>query len=190
LRLLEDQVLVATSAQETRDLIKILAGLFKTRGENAAILTAADFQLEDDNTGIGALLDSVSNQHHASLRERALRNITSVIEAIANPDTVVPHLEEIMGSLWLRSIAVANVAGAEPSTLQIDCTRGKPLRTKAKVKARVLGDADPDEWDLPPKPKWMRWRTYERWEAKYDQAEDVLDEQCALAVERLLRFRG
>jgi hypothetical protein len=63
-------------------------------------------------------------------------------------------------------------------------------RTKAKVKARVLGDADPDEWDLPPKPKWMRWRTYERWEAKYDQAEDVLDEQCALAVERLLRFRG
>lgn len=127
LRLLEDQVLVATSAQETRDLIKILAGLFKARGEDAAILTAADFRLEDDNTGIGALLDSVSNQHHASLREKALRNITSVIEAITNPNSAVPHLEEIMGSLWLRSIAVGNVAGAEPSTLQIDCTRGKPL---------------------------------------------------------------
>lgn len=127
LRLLEDQVLVATSAQETRDLIKILAGLFKARGERAEILTAADFRLEDDNTGIGALLDSVSNQHHASLREKALRNITSVIEAIPNPNSTVPHLEEIMGSLWLRSIAVGNVAGAEPSTLQIDCTRGKPV---------------------------------------------------------------
>ena len=65
LRLLEDQVLVATSAQETRDLISILADLFKARGEDAAILTAADFRLDDDNTGIGALLDSVSNQHHA-----------------------------------------------------------------------------------------------------------------------------
>jgi hypothetical protein len=131
LRLLEDQVLVATSAQETRDLIKILAGLFKARGDEATILTAADFRLEDDNTGIGALLDSVSNQHHASLREKALRNITSVIEAIANPNAAVPHLEEIMGSLWLRSIAVGNVAGAEPSTLQIDCTREKPLDDNA-----------------------------------------------------------
>jgi hypothetical protein len=127
LRLLEDQVLVATEAQETRDLIKILAGLFKARGENTPILTAADFRLEDDNTGIGALLDSVSNQHHASLREKALRNITSVVEAVAKPEAVVPHLEEIMGALWLRSIAVGNVAGAEPAVLQVDCTRRKPL---------------------------------------------------------------
>lgn len=127
LRLLEDQVLVATSAQETRDLIKILAGLFKARGELVDVLTAADFRLDDDNTGIGALLDSISNQHHASLREKALRNISSVIEAVPNPKVAVPHLEEIMGSLWLRSIAVANIAGAEPSTLQIDCTRGTAL---------------------------------------------------------------
>jgi hypothetical protein len=59
-------------------------------------------------------------------------------------------------------------------------------RTKAKVKARVLGEADPDEWDLPPKPKRMRWATYERWEAKYDQAEDVLNDQCLLALARLM----
>jgi hypothetical protein len=54
-------------------------------------------------------------------------------------------------------------------------------RTKAKVKARVLGDADPDEWDLPPKPKRMRWATYERWEAKYDAAEEALNDYCVLA---------
>jgi hypothetical protein len=131
LRLLEDQVLVATSAQETRDLIKILAGLFKARGNSAEILTAADFRLDDENTGIGALLDSVSNQLHASLREKALRNITSVIDAVANPSAAVPHLEEIMGSLWLRSIAVGNIAGAEPATLQIDCTRAKAIDDNA-----------------------------------------------------------
>jgi hypothetical protein len=32
-------------------------------------------------------------------------------------------------------------------------------RGQAKIKARLIGNLDPDEWDLPPKPKWMRWRT-------------------------------
>ena len=27
---------------------------------------------------------------------------------------------------------------------------------KAKIKARLIGDLDPEEWELPPKPKWMR----------------------------------
>jgi hypothetical protein len=58
------------------------------------------------------------------------------------------------------------------------------------VKARVLGDADPGEWDLPPKPQWMRLGAYERWEAEYDRAEDVIDEQCAVAVGRLLTIQG
>ncbi|MCA3581745.1 MAG: DUF499 domain-containing protein, partial [Bradyrhizobium sp.] len=64
LRLLEEQVLIATDAQETRDLIRILANLFKSRGENAPLLTAADFRLDDDTSGIGALLEAVANQHH------------------------------------------------------------------------------------------------------------------------------
>jgi hypothetical protein len=39
----------------------------------------------------------------------------------------VPHLQEIVGALWLRSIAVGNLAGAEPSTLQVDITQGKAI---------------------------------------------------------------
>ena len=54
LRLLEDQILVATSAQETRDLIKILANLFKSRGEHTEILTAGDVRIDDEKTGIAA----------------------------------------------------------------------------------------------------------------------------------------
>lgn len=131
LQLLEDQVLVATEAQETRDLIKILASVFKSRGESSPVLTAADFQLDDESTGIGALLDSVANQHHRSLREKALRNISSVVDAVPQVDMTVPHLEEIMGALWLRSIAVGNVAGADAPTLQVDCTRAKPLDDNA-----------------------------------------------------------
>jgi hypothetical protein len=33
---------------------------------------------------------------------------------------------------------------------------------KAKIKSRLIGNLNRDEWDLPPKPKWMRWRTYNR----------------------------
>jgi hypothetical protein len=38
-------------------------------------------------------------------------------------------------------------------------------RGKAKIKSRLIADLDPDEWEFPPKPKWMRWRTYNRYEA-------------------------
>jgi hypothetical protein len=38
---------------------------------------------------------------------------------------------------------------------------GRAWHTKAKVKARLLGDADPDAWDLPPKPTGVRRATYE-----------------------------
>ena len=40
-------------------------------------------------------------------------------------------------------------------------------RGKAKIKTKLIADLDPDEWELPPKPKWMRWRTYNRFEEKF-----------------------
>jgi hypothetical protein len=131
LRLLEEQVLIATDAQETRDMIRILANLYKSRGDAVPVLTAADFRLDDDTSGIGALLDSVSNEHHRTLRAKAQQNIISVTEAVPNHATLSPHLQEIVGSLWLRSIAVGNLAGADPATLQVDITRDKAVDDNA-----------------------------------------------------------
>jgi hypothetical protein len=131
LRLLEEQVLIATDAQETRDMIRILANLYKSCGESSPVLTAADFRLDDDASGIGALLDSVSNEHHRSLRAKAQQNIISVTEAVPNHASLSPHLQEVVGALWLRSIAVGNLAGAEPATLQADITRDKPIDDNA-----------------------------------------------------------
>jgi hypothetical protein len=47
---------------------------------------------------------------------------------------------------------------------------------QARIKARLIADLDPDAWDLPPKPKWMRWRTYQRYVGKYDHYEAVLND--------------
>ena len=131
LRLLEEQVLIATDAQETRDMIRILANLYKSHDKAAPVLTAANFRLDDDASGIGALLDSVSNEHHRSLRSKAQQNIISVTEAVPGHASLAPHLQEIVGALWLRSIAVGNLAGAEPTTLQADVTRDKPIDDNA-----------------------------------------------------------
>lgn len=141
MKLLEDQVLVATDAQETRDLIRILADLFKTRGAAVPVLTAADFRLDDEASGIAALLDSVANQHHAALREKAQRNLTAVADAVNSPTTEVPHLSELVGALWLRSLAVGNQAGADPRTLHVDITRGKPIDDNAfQVELGLIAD--------------------------------------------------
>ncbi|HEV2559408.1 MAG TPA: hypothetical protein VGU45_12330 [Microvirga sp.] len=81
---------------------------------------------------------------------------------------------------WGRQVAYAS---------QYLTPTDRAWRTKAKVKARLLGDADPDEWDLPPRPKGMRQSTYERLEGKYDRAEEVLEQQCLTALARLIPNR-
>ena len=131
MQLLEDQVLIATHAQETRDLIRILADLFKRRGDGVPIITAADFRLDDEDSGITALLDSVANQHHAKLREKALRNIEAVHDVIANTGQKLPNLESVISALWLRSLAEVNQAGADQATLHIDITRGHVIDDNA-----------------------------------------------------------
>jgi hypothetical protein len=49
-------------------------------------------------------------------------------------------------------------------------------RGKAKIKTRLISDYNPDDWELPPKPKWMRWSTYNRYVERFDRYEAILDE--------------
>ena len=53
------------------------------------------------------------------------------------------------------------------------------IAAKRKIKARLIGDCDPDEWGLPPKPKWMRWRTYNRYVDRFDRYEEILESGVA-----------
>jgi hypothetical protein len=127
LRLLDDQVLIAADAQETRDLIKILVDLYKQAGEEQPIITAADFSLTNEKSGVASLLDSVANELHKDLRGKALKNLELLRETVPDATKALPHLDEIMSALWLRSLTLDKIAGAEPADLQIDITRSKPL---------------------------------------------------------------
>jgi hypothetical protein len=58
---------------------------------------------------------------------------------------------------------------------------------QSKIRSRLcsIGKFDPDEWDMPPKPKWMRWKTYNRHVEKFDRYEDILDYGCAALAAKL-----
>jgi hypothetical protein len=131
MQLLEDQVLVATQAQETRDLIRILVDLFKTRGEQSPVLTAADFDISNEKGSVTSLLNSVSNNVHRTLLQKAQRNLEAARTAVQHPDTTVPHASDIISALWLRSLSVDRINGAEPAELQCDITRGTPVDDNA-----------------------------------------------------------
>jgi hypothetical protein len=44
---------------------------------------------------------------------------------------------------------------------QFEAPFDRAISAREKVKSRLIGNLDPRDWELPPKPKWMRWRTYE-----------------------------
>jgi len=125
-----EEVLVATTAQETRDIIRILAGLFRGSGQNTCIITAADLKVvepDDGKTAIASLLEVLSSPTHKILRAKALANISSLKVALSMKGDAAPHLIELISALWLRSISAGNRMGADRDTLQIDITKEKPI---------------------------------------------------------------
>lgn len=125
IQLLDDQVLIATDTQETRDLIRILVDVFKTAGDHNIIISPSDFSINNEKSGVAALLDSVANQLHRDLRSKALRNLEAVSAAIAGTTQSSPNLGGILSALWLRSLSLENTAGAEAHQLQIDISKDK-----------------------------------------------------------------
>ena len=62
---------------------------------------------------------------------------------------------------WQSLYAEKGIATFPVNDNKKPCTKGydKAHQGQAKIKLRLIADLDPDEWDLPPKPKWMRWST-------------------------------
>ena len=124
LALLEDRILMTAAAQDKRDMIRILAEVFRSRGESVPVVTAADFHVDDDACGVTSLLDSfATTADQEQLRVKAQRNL----EAIRAADIAAPHAREIISSLWMRSMGESQDLGGTRHEVQLDITRDAPL---------------------------------------------------------------
>src|SRR5215475_5915815 len=56
-----------------------------------------------------------------------------------------------------------------------------------RIKQRLIGELDPEEWELPPKPKWMRWKTYNRYVERFERYEAALDAGALSQVIKLMK---
>jgi hypothetical protein len=120
LELLEDHILMAVAAQETRDLIRILAQVYLARGEAVPLITPADFFIDDDSCGVQSLLDSIATVgEQERLRQVAQRNLENVRVVGAS----VPHARDLVSALWMRSMSPGRSAGGTRQELHLDITR-------------------------------------------------------------------
>jgi hypothetical protein len=128
LDLLEDQILLSTVAQETRDLIRILAQVFKSRGKVVQIITPADFFVDGESDEVQTLVDSIAVQAgQEKLRQISQRNL----EAVRDSGVNVPNARELVSTLWMRSMSPGKNAGGTPAALHLDITRGSAIDDNA-----------------------------------------------------------
>lgn len=124
LDLLEDHILLSSAAQETRDLIRILAQVFRSRGDLVPVITPADFFVDGDSDEVQTLVDSIAVQAgQEKLRQIAQSNLKAVRDSGVN----VPNARELVSTIWMRSMSPGKNAGGTPAILHLDITRGTAI---------------------------------------------------------------
>jgi hypothetical protein len=105
---------------------------------------------------------------------------------------ICPRMNRRVSVLWMppgaRDFACRQRWGRQVAyNSQFSDRVNRAHQGKARINSRLcsIGGLDPDKWDFPPKPKWMRWRTYNRAEEKFNRYENILDEGVAELVARL-----
>ena len=81
-----------------------------------------------------------------------------------------------------------------PSMAQAGCVRLSICIARGPGLSRAGENQIPADWeteipmtrDLPPKPKWMRWGTYNRHVQRFNEYEDVVEENTFGQLARLL----
>lgn len=128
LELLEDHILLSSAAQETRDLIRILAQVFRSRGDLVPLITPADFFVDGDSDEVQTLVDSIAVQAgQEKLRPIAQRNL----EVVRNCGANIPNARELVSAIWMRSLSPGRSVGGQPAVLHLDITRGMAIDDNA-----------------------------------------------------------
>lgn len=106
---------------------------------------------------------------------------------------ICPSTHRKVSVLWrppgARSFASRQSWGRQVAYLsQFSTWADRAHQGKERIKRRLcsIGAFDPDEWEFPPKPKWMRWRTYRRAKDQFDAYEEVLDMRTFAMVARFM----
>ncbi len=118
IELLEDQILLSETAQGSRDLIKVLAQVFRSAPEEKALITPADFSLDNLEAGVQSLVDALTDSGQERLREIACRNLAAVQEA----GVAVTHVRGMLSALWMRSLSAGNQMGGSREEIHLDLT--------------------------------------------------------------------
>ena len=87
---------MASAAQDSRDFIRMLAEVFRVRGQEAPVITPADFSVDDDDCGVTTLIDSfATSADQERLREKAIRNLSAIRDA----NVEAPHARESLSQV-------------------------------------------------------------------------------------------
>jgi hypothetical protein len=110
---------------------------------------------------------------------------------------VCPTLNERVSVLWMppgaKRFRSRRAWGRQVAyTSQFMSPTDRAWRAKSKINSRLcaLGGFDPDDWEFPPKPKGMRWRTYRGYEYRFDRQEDAIARahRCPILVAKVDRL--
>jgi hypothetical protein len=97
------------------------------------------------------------------------------------------HLGLLPSTLWQQAVVLRVPSPRSASIGALDASRSERI---LKPAARLIGNLDPEEWELPPKPKWMRGRTYNRLAERFDAYDDMTypdDSRLPALVAKLMR---
>jgi len=180
--LLEDHILLSQAAQETRDMIRILAQVYRSRGESVPVITTADFFVDDDSEEVQSLIDSIAVQAgQEELRQIAQRNL----ETVRNTGVPVPNARELISSIWMRSMSPGKIAGGSPSELHLDITRQSAVDDnafRAELTLLIENSVNVHGDDVPNGPLWFGLKENPRSKVRACAKNDKLWQVEATAV--------
>jgi hypothetical protein len=106
---------------------------------------------------------------------------------------VCPDLNCRVSVLWMppgaRNFACRQKWGKQVAyASQFSTPIDRAHEGKARIKSRLcsIGGFDPAAWELPPKPRWMRWPTYNRAVEKFDHYEGRLNESLLAGMAKIV----
>jgi hypothetical protein len=123
IELLEELFLVSTISQDNRDLIKILAQVFKSRGDQSPIITPADFYVDGENSEAQTLINSIAAAANSDkLRKIAQTNLSTIASSAPN----IKNARDMISDIWMHSLS-HDTSGVDPALLHLEITRDRPI---------------------------------------------------------------